>query len=293
MKHITLIIFIILSFNIWAKEELAEKKTVTVHKVSISKIHDIYKYPVVVEPKYEREIYSEIRGYVENIYVTVGNLVKKGDILMDLKPTGPGYTEKAFIIKSPIDGQVARLDKKVGSYIKPDDLLLHIVEVNDLDLKIAIPQAELKLLSTKQKGAVEFRNSNIALPIIISGISQVVDQTTGTATGKLNWDSNSFNVEQSQMIKTDIYPGMLGYAIFKLNKRDGVVIPTKAIFYEKNEKKIRLVRDNKSIRKTIKLGKQLEGGLTEVLDGLQDGDLVVVSTSQYLKENEKVLVKEE
>lgn len=291
-KFIYLLIAIMLatSLNTYAADVISpDKKVVKVYKVTTAEVCDLYKYPVIVEPKYARDMYPEVTGYVQNIYVTVGSWVKKDSNLMQLKPTELGT--EAFIIKSPMEGQVTQITKKIGSHVKPDDLLLQIVDPNELTIKIEIPQAELGILQVSQQGEAQFHTIPVQLPVVIMGVSSYVDPATGTATGQLDWDKKNLQSDLRQEIKLHLYPGMLGYVTFKVNKRQGMTIPVQAVLREKNATKVRLVKDGKATRVIVKLGKRLAGGLQEVIDGLQPGDDVVVSTNKYIRENEEVVVQ--
>ena len=286
-------IFLILSLSVYAADEPAkEKKVVKVYKVTTTEIYDVYKYPVTIEPKSEREMYAEITGFVQNIYVTVGAAVKKDDKLMQLKPTDPRFTN-ILMIKSPLDGQVTQVAKKIGSHVKADDLLIQVVDPTELTIKIEIPQAELGLLQVAEQGDAQFRTIPDVLPVVIIGVSTFVDQATGTSTGQLDWDHKGIKPGVAQLIKKHIYPGMLGYVTFKLNRRQAMVVPNQSIKHEKGETKVRLVKDGKSVRTTIKLGKHLDGGMNEVTAGLESGDLVIVTTNKYIKENEEITIQKE
>lgn len=293
-KLFTFFVLLLFNLNLLAINVVEpDKKSVKVNKIVTTEIYDVYKYPVSVEPKYEREMYADITGFVQNIYVSVGEWVKKDTILMQLKPIGPGYTDKAFDIKSPFNGQITKIAKKIGSHIKPNDLLLQVMEPTILILKIEIPQAELKLLTVAQQGEAEFRTTEQVLPVIVTGISSFVEPTTGTATGQLDWDHTKLTPALTNIIKQNIYPGMLGYVAFKLNKRHGIIVPNQAIFVDGEDNKVRIVKDGKSMRVKVQLGKRLDNGTSEVIAGLATGDLVIVTTAKYLRENEKVTVQQE
>lgn len=298
MKYVSKLAIILLLFlnnlaGLAVTADIQHKKSVKVYKVVTTKIYDSYKYPVSVEPKYEREMYADITGYVQDIYVAVGEWVQPGALLMQLKPTGPGYTDKAFTINSPLAGQVTKVAKKIGSHVKPDDFLLQVLEPTILILKIEIPQTELKLLTVKQKGKAQFRTMEEAIPVIVTGISSFVDPSTGTATGQLAWDLPKLSIALENLIKHNIYPGMLGYVTFKLNKRQGITVPNSAIFLDREANKVRLVRNGKVAKIKITRGKRLDDGTSEVIAGLMPGDLVIVTTAKYLRENEEVVIESE
>jgi hypothetical protein len=162
-----------------------------------------------------------------------------------------------------------------------------------LIFKIEIPQAELKLLSVAKQGEAQFRTVDEVLPVVVTGVSSFVDPTTGTATGQLDWEHSKLTSDIESLVKQNIYPGMLGYVTFKLNKRQGITVPNQAIFLDREENKVRVVKDGKSVRVKIKLGKRLDDGTSEVISGLVPGDLVIVTTAKYLRENEEVTVQQE
>ena len=291
-KVATLLLCLLTTTLVAAKDTTVEKKTVKAQKVVINEIFDTYKYPVVIEPKYERGMYAEFNGFVQDIYVNVGSMVTTNTSLMDLKATDPGRTSQALTMKSPMSGQITQVGKKIGSYVKTGDLLVHIVDPNNFSIKIEVPQAELALLADKPPGEAEFRGVDGHLPVVVIGVSALIDPATGTASGQLDWDKKNFKANEARLIHQHIYPGMLGYVTFKLHYRKGILIPSRAILYEKQQAKVRIVKDGKANKVIVKLGKLLAGGQQEIIAGLQVGDMVVVATGKYVRENEDVLLEE-
>jgi hypothetical protein len=144
-----------------------------------------------------------------------------------------------------------------------------------------IPQAELNLLKTGMAGEIEFRVLNEKLPLHISGISPLVKPLSGTASGELELG------EISSKAREKLYPGMIGRALFKLNNRQGVVIAKDSVSFEKGKFQVRCVVDNHVVKKTVSLGKELDKKV-EITSGLSAGEVLVLSASKYLKDNEEV-----
>ena len=263
--------------------------SVKVLKVSLSELYESYFYPVVLEARQESEISSEIDGIVKELKVKIGQSVQAGQVLMLLQQSKPGFSFAPFPIKSSITGTVAAVFKKSGSSVKTGDPLVQVVNHDELSLKFEIPEAELSLLKAGLSGEVRFKQAESPFPILISGISPILNLATGTASGELVWDDKKADTHK---LRKSFLPGMVGRASFKINFRKGLSIPKLAVFFEKQSYAVRLVQGDKIVKKSIKIGKE-HTDQVEILDGLKEGDLVVISRNKYLKDGETVKVDKE
>ena len=278
-----LLILLVLSSPITANE----LPKVRVIAAEVQELHDLYIYTVSLESRRQSEIHSEISGTVKEINVDIGQTVRVGDPLLQLQHMQPEYSYAPFIVNSPIDGTVAAIEKKIGSSVRQADMLIHIVNQKDLEIIFEIPEAELSLLKKEATGEIEFRVINNKIPVKIKGISPLVKPMSGTAVGKLAMREDQFTDELRNLIHSKLYPGMIGQAKFKLNSRMGIAIPKEAITFENQRYVVRTIINDKVIKKTITIGKEMDP-FAEVTAGLTAGDLVVVGRSKYLKENELV-----
>jgi len=263
---------------------------VKVAEVKSEELFDLYVYPVSLQSKQESEVYSEIIGVIKDVKVKIGQKVKVGDPLVLLQHTQPGYSEAAFRIKSPIAGTVADIFKKTGARVQKGEKLIHVVNRHDISIKFEIPEAELSLLKRGLSGLTEFRLIKEKLPVKITGVSPLVNPMSGTAKGELDWSQDKISDALKNEIKTKLFPGMIGRAQFKLNFRKGISIPKESVTFEKQQHFVRTVLNNKVAKKRVTLGKEIQGRV-EITNGLSLGEVIIVSRSKYLKENEKVKIE--
>jgi membrane fusion protein, multidrug efflux system len=111
--------------------------------------------------------------------------------------------------------------------------------------------------------------------------------------GKVNDTTRTFGV-YLKIANHDLHliPGITGYARLT-NERIALAVPSTAVINPVGDKATVYVvdRDNRAHVREIRRG-LLIGGMTEVLDGLQEGEEVVTVGTQELRDNDKVSVNQ-
>ncbi len=75
-------------------------------------------------------------------------------------------------------------------------------------------------------------------------------------------------------------PEMTAHVTIILEERQGVLtVPTAAIHRDRGERYVNVLEENEHVRRTVSVGWR-DGTYTEILDGLQEGDVVVVAELQ-------------
>ena len=265
---------------------------VQVLTVQPENLFDIYQYPVSVEAKQESEIHAEIAGIIKELKVQIGSTLQMNQPVLILQHTKVEYSQAAYVVKSPIAGQVAAITKKQGARVEVGDLLMHIVSREHLALKFEIPEMEIHTLQLGAVGMLSFRSFPTLLSEVhLQGISPRIDPVTGTASAELQWDSAKWTAETKKKI-AQLYPGMLGHVSFSLHPREAILVPKRAVSLEKGETLLKLICTNKVCKQNVKLGKEIADRV-EILAGIKAGDQVITQSSQYLREHESVEIEKE
>jgi membrane fusion protein (multidrug efflux system) len=89
-----------------------------------------------------------------------------------------------------------------------------------------------------------------------------------------------------------LIPGITGYARL-INERMALAVPSTAVINPVGDKAVVYVvdKDNRAHVREIRRG-LLIGGMTEILDGLQEGEEVVTVGTQELRDNDRVVVNQ-
>jgi len=116
---------------------------------------------------------------------------------------------------------------------------------------------------------------------IISRCAQKIDQETRTMLTEIEVPN----------LKLELVPGMYATVVLKVEKRPGALaIPTDAVSADKKASVLVVNNDQEIEERPVTLGMETPGKY-EVIDGLKEGELVVISTRSQVKPGQKVEAK--
>jgi membrane fusion protein (multidrug efflux system) len=227
-----------------------------------------------LERDYARNTELQSKGLISA--VSIDNLkyeLEAAKANWDLARLQLSYTD----IRSPIAGTVTqRLDVvKVGNTVTPvggviesaDSSLFVVEDLDTLILRVNVPERELAKLSVGQVAELSFDavpNRTFAGRIAL--ISPYVDSATATFAVRIR-------VSETGGV---LRPGMFArVAIVYERKPDALQIPRTALLDGDGPPKVFVVSNGKAAERAVRLGLS-SGAMIEVLDGLKDGEQVVV-----------------
>jgi membrane fusion protein (multidrug efflux system) len=184
-------------------------------------------------------------------------------------------------IRAPIAGWVSLRHVKTGNMIRANDPAFEITNLDPLRAVLHVPERELAKLSVGQPATLQFD----ALPGQsfagrVALIGPVVDPSTGT-----------FRVtvevrDQSRTIK----PGMFGRVHVQYDQREAsLLVPKAALVEEDDVVTVFVVPDTLALQRTVTTGYS-DGDRVEILEGVTEGDRVVLSGQTALRDSARVEV---
>lgn len=188
-------------------------------------------------------------------------------------------------IKAPISGFINKKYIEPGSILTgmPATALFDIVNVSKLKLKVTVNEsqvASLKLGNNVNISASVFPDKSFSGKITF--IASKADET-------LNFP---IEIEVANNPNNEIKAGMYGTATFGTNTAKQVevkTIPRAAFVGSVSSNQVFVVNNNVATLKKIVAGR-IFGDKVEILDGLNDGDVVVTSGQINLSDNTKVSI---
>lgn len=183
-------------------------------------------------------------------------------------------------VVAPISGVIASRSIKAGNFVQINSPIFRIVDSGRLEATLNVPEREIAKIKPGQ--AVELVAD--ALPGqrftgTVDRVSPVVDTGTGT-----------FRVVAAFAGDGQLQPGMFSRLSINYDQRaDALVVPRTALLEDGGEPAVFVIRDNKAVRTTLKLGYD-DAGLVEVREGLKLGDAVVIAGKAALREGSAVQV---
>ncbi|MFK8136763.1 MAG: efflux RND transporter periplasmic adaptor subunit [Bdellovibrionales bacterium] len=276
-KWIPILVLIAGSYSLAAippKEEVAILVSTGLAKYQV--LEKTLNIPVKVQSLENYDLPAENTGFITKIFKPMGSKVSRGEKILRLRHPSGQYQD--YFLRSPITGIVSNFTKSVGSRVLRDEIILSVVRENKLKILGFVPQAEMAQV---QKGARVKIKDDLTTDWYVSAIANNVNPNTG-----------GFLVEFQHRGKSSLRDGMVVSAEVVLPAPKGIAVDIQAIVKKENKYLIRTIdAKNKVTFKDVVLGEKI--GKTQLIKkGLENGDKVVLTSADFLKDGDLVFEKE-
>ena len=183
-------------------------------------------------------------------------------------------------ITAPFDALVVTRDIKLAQYVTPGTTLFRISDFIPLLCRVEIPEKDFPRIRIGQRGHIRVE----AYPgeqflAEVARLRPTVDAATGTFTATLEVDG-----------KDKLRPGMFASVYLQTDTHDdAVVIPRDALVLDSLGDTVYVKAGDAAERREVQLGLRSEDSV-EVLDGVDEGDLLIVVGQDGLADGTPVSV---
>jgi RND family efflux transporter MFP subunit len=183
-----------------------------------------------------------------------------------------GYTD----IKAPTAGIISRRNAKLGAVTSATaDPLFRLIEKGEVEMQADVPEIYMPKMNAGTAARIDVaglteRQGKIRL------ISPEVD--AATRLGKVR----IFIGEDKEL-----RPGTFARAVINIAKSDGLGVPSSSILSGAEGPSVLVVKDERVETRRVRTGLVSEGK-TEVLQGLSEGELVVLRSGTLLRDGDTV-----
>jgi membrane fusion protein (multidrug efflux system) len=174
------------------------------------------------------------------------------------------------VIRAPFSGTIARRLVQPGEMVSPDSAIVTLVDLQQMVLEAAVPAAEIPAVRVGQK--VRFRVGGFG-DRIFEGEVQRINPVTADNSRAIPIYISVPNPDQA------LKGGMFAQGELMLSSMEPVLaVPKRAVREEAGASYVYVLRDEKIVRTSVKLGARHEGEpFVEVREGLRAGDRVIVA----------------
>lgn len=189
-----------------------------------------------------------------------------------------------YTIKAPINGSIEAVDLKVGQVAAPGMPYFKVVNVSMIKAVAEVSEAYAGSVHQGDEVEIEFPDLNKKINSRIGFASKFIDPLNRT-----------FKVEIPLLGVTDIKPNMVArLKITEYQKNNTVVVPSNCVQVTEKEAFVMVAKEENgkmlAQKQLVKLGLSNKN-ITEVIDGLQVGDLLIVNGFQELAEGQVLEIK--
>lgn len=264
-----------------AKEE-NEAIPVRVMRVELKDIQNTLDYVGDIKAEDEAIVYPKVSGKIIEKLKNEGDHVAKGDVIAYIDRDEVGFKFEKAPVESPMSGIVGRVYVDIGTQVSPQTPVVLAVHMDNVKIDLDIPEQYLPRISVGQTAQVFVQ----AYPKekftgIVSRISPVLDLETRTAPIEIIIPNPGHALKSGMFAQVQL--------VIEEHKR-APVIAKEVIMGKEPGVYVYTVNGNKAYQKNIKLGIR-QAAYYEVLDGLREGDLVVVMGQQRLYNGAPVTIE--
>lgn len=226
------------------------------------------------------DVLPDTNGKLSKIYVSVGDVVKKDQVLAEVDASRPGMTYSASPVKAPVSGTITSFASSVGNMVAASMTIGRISSTDKLEIKTSVPERFISKIKLNQKATLTFdAYPGETFYARVTKISPVLDTSTRTMGVTLVLDPPDSKIKI----------GM--YARIKLitdHKSNAIIIPASSLVTRSQEQCVFVVNpDNTVTLKKVTVGIKVDG-MVEILHGLEGNEKVVTKGQTLLNNGTKV-----
>ncbi|MDD5710722.1 MAG: efflux RND transporter periplasmic adaptor subunit [Candidatus Colwellbacteria bacterium] len=176
-------------------------------------------------------------------------------------------------IRAPFSGVVTRIDTEVGEMLSAGSAVVSVMSASQFEIETFIPEADIASVALNNKAEItlDAYDSDTIFGAYVSFIDPAETMVEGVATYKVLL---SFETEDER-----IRSGMTANVDIITNTSSGALsVPQRAVIEKDGKRYVRVVRGDKTEEVEVQTGLKGFDGDTEILEGLNEGDQIVVFT---------------
>lgn len=186
-----------------------------------------------------------------------------------------GYVE----IRAPFDGVVTRKWVDVGDQAAPGKPLMDIEDPSQLQLEADVPEAIASRITPDARMTIRVGQSTNDLSGTLAEIAPIADPT-----------SRTFRVKLDVPARPGLMSGQFAKLIVPVGENTSVCAPTSAVVQRGQTEILFVVENQHACLRLVKTGRRVNEE-TEILSGLDSGDLVVVEDPRQLVDGQPLQEK--
>ncbi len=269
---------------LWGQISFAaiEKSIVEADKIKKTLVEKSLFYPISIRSRIESQIISDNDYIILKRLVHLGQKVKKGTPLLQVRNQDTSVHYENRIIKAPISGVVANIQVSAGEFVRAGGNLIFINDPSKLYGEIQIPNADFKNFKLSLETKISIPSLDLSnSKAYVSAIGSTAHNITGTIPVEINLKKPN-----------DYIPGVIGTAEVLLKKEEHILVEEKSLYYVGDDVLMATLAEGNIVeKKKIKLGKRFKDKV-EILEGINIGTPFVKASPKYLRDGEQVEVKE-
>ena len=225
---------------------------------------------IKAEPSRLSHIIPRFPGIVKEVYKTVGEKVKQGEVLAVIESN---ESLAPYEVHSLVDGTIIELHMAKGDLVGGEDLALTVANLYVVWAALSIYQRDINKIKVGQRAMVSFGSEEGGEAGTISYVSPVVDEATRTAAARVILDNTSGKWRPGMFVSAKVYVS---------EKKVPIVVEKSALQTLEDKTVVFIKRGDEFFPQQVNVGMENDVNV-EIISGLQAGQQYVSKGSFTLK----------
>ncbi|MBQ9539445.1 MAG: efflux RND transporter periplasmic adaptor subunit [Treponema sp.] len=267
------------------QEEEAVVYAVNAYRISGGNLDEYLEFGGDVASTSSVDVMPDQAGKLTRILVSVGDRVKKDQVIAYVDASRPGMTYKASPVKAPAAGRVISFSPTVGATVSQAMVIARISSTDDLEIKTSVAERFISRVKQGQAASVTFdAYPGEVFTAKVFEVSPVLDTTTRTMAIKLRLSPPDSRVKVGMYARIRLITDSI---------QNAIVIPASTIVTRDGESYVFKVSGGEG-QQSARLQK-VSRGMTvddrcEITSGLSVGELIISKGQSLLDDGSAVNV---
>lgn len=219
------------------------------------------------------DVKPSFNGYVQKIFVKIGDTVKAGDPLVTFSPS-LSANETNYPVRAAFTGRVSQILKTEGESVSEtgdQNLVLRVEDLTQLYVLASVPELDIAKIKIGQKASVKVSS------LVGESFQGKIGEISLSAKDKDRWASGSTEFQTVITLASldpRLLPGMSALCDVVTNRAEQALVLAHE-FIQQDDKDNYFVTTASGEKRVLKLGLQTDEGV-EIKEGLKEGEKVRV-----------------
>ena len=206
---------------------------------------------------------------------------------LDIQRSGLEKSKQEIIIKAGLNGKVLQKSVEKGSYLQAGMPVMEIGSLNNIYIESDLLMGDMA--NVREGSRVQISNKDLGLAEL-EGLVKKIHPLAFSKTSDLGVEQKRVKIEISMAsIDTQLRPGYdVAVRVITNSKENVLILRESAVFQIEGQDYVFVNENNKAVLRAIKTGLESER-MVEVLEGLAEGDRVILSPDEKIKEGSKII----
>lgn len=186
-------------------------------------------------------------------------------------------------IRAPIGGYIAEKESGItlGNYLSPGLRIARLVDISSLKAEVAVGEGQVSLVAENAPATVLIpaAGDQKLFQATVIAVAAGSDPATGSYSVIVSWKNPVGDTVKSGMSAT--------VTIQTQAQEPVVLIPSAAIVEQGRQSYVFTAEANRTAQKPVQVGRRI-GNMAEILDGLQEGETLIISGLTALRRGDPV-----